>query len=462
MQKVFIKSYGCQMNVYDAQRMADALAPDGYVETQDISEAQLVVLNTCHIREKAVDRIYSTLGRIRRMKKARAADGESMQVVVAGCVAQAEGKEILRREEAVDLVIGPQNYHRLPDLLARAKQKRVIDTDYATEDKFAHLPAPEAEKIRRRGVSAFVTVQEGCDKFCTFCVVPYTRGAENSRPVSKILQEIAVLAAAGVREVSLLGQNVNAYHGAGGQNGVQSLEGLMIEIASIEGIARIRYMTSHPRDMTEGLIAAHRSNSALMPYLHLPVQSGSDRILSEMNRQHDRDAYFRIIDKVRDARPDIALSSDFIVGFPGETDRDFRDTMDLVERVGFAQSYSFKYSARPGTPAAELGDQVPEAVKDVRLQALQAVLIAQQTRFNRETVGRRLTVLVEKPGRHPGQMAGKSPYLQAVQIDDASARIGDIVEVEVTGIGSNSLYARELRDGDRDRVPVAHRMEVSV
>ena len=460
MQKVFIKSYGCQMNVYDAQRMADALAPDGYVETQDIAEAQLVVLNTCHIREKAADRIYSTLGRIRRMKKARAAEGEAMQVVVAGCVAQAEGKEILRREEAVDLVVGPQNYHRLPDLLQRAKQKRVIDTDYATEDKFAHLPDPQAEKIRKRGVSAFVTVQEGCDKFCTFCVVPYTRGAENSRPASKILQEIGVLAQAGVREVSLLGQNVNAYHGEAAHSGALTLEALMEEIASINGIERIRYMTSHPRDMTQGLIAAHRSNPALMPYLHLPVQSGSDRILAAMNRQHDRDAYFRIIDAVRAARPDIALSSDFIVGFPGETDQDFRDTMDLVERVGFAQSYSFKYSARPGTPAAELGDQVPEAVKDERLQALQALLIAQQTRFNRETVGRRLTVLVEKAGRHAGQMAGKSPYLQAVQIDDARARIGDIVEVEVTGIGSNSLYARET--AAQGSAPAPERMEVSV
>jgi tRNA-2-methylthio-N6-dimethylallyladenosine synthase len=460
MQKVFIKSYGCQMNVYDAQRMADALAPDGYVETGDINEAQLVVLNTCHIREKAADRIYSTLGRIRRMKKARAADGETMQVVVAGCVAQAEGKEILRREEAVDLVIGPQNYHRLPDLLARAKSKRVIDTDYATEDKFAHLPNPQAEKIRTRGVSAFVTVQEGCDKFCTFCVVPYTRGAENSRPVTAIVQEIAVLAQAGVREVSLLGQNVNAYHGITDQGGVQTLEGLMADIAAIEGIERIRYMTSHPRDMTDGLIKAHRNNPALMPYLHLPVQSGSDRILSAMNRQHDRSAYFKIIDQVRAARPDIALSSDFIVGFPGETDQDFRDTMDLVERIGFAQSYSFKYSARPGTPAAELGDQVPEAVKDERLQALQALLIAQQTRFNRETVGRKVSVLVEKAGRHTGQMAGKSPYLQAVQIEDARARIGDIVEVDVTGIGSNSLYAREI--AAHGTAAVSERMEVSV
>ena len=458
MQKVFIKSYGCQMNVYDAQRMADALAPDGYVETQDIAEAQLVVLNTCHIREKASDRIYSTLGRIRRMKKARAAEGDAMQVVVAGCVAQAEGKEILRREQAVDLVIGPQNYHRLPELLSRAKHKRVIDTDYATEDKFAHLPDPQADKIRTRGVTAFVTVQEGCDKFCTFCVVPYTRGAENSRPVAAILKEITVLAQAGVREVSLLGQNVNAFHGETDQGGSLALEGLMEEIAQIKGIERIRYMTSHPRDMTQALIHAHRDNPCLMPYLHLPVQSGSSRILADMNRQHDRDAYFRIIDQVRDVRPDIALSSDFIVGFPGETDQDFRDTMDLVERIGFAQSYSFKYSARPGTPASDLADQVPEAVKDERLQALQALLIAQQTAFNQATVGRRLKVLVEKAGRHEGQMAGKSPYLQAVQIDDATARIGDIVEVDVTGIGSNSLYAREVAPRETGADP--HKMEV--
>ena len=309
-------------------------------------------------------------------------------------------------------------------------------------------------------MTAFVTVQEGCDKFCTFCVVPYTRGAENSRSVAAILKEIEVLAAAGVREVSLLGQNVNAFHGQAEAGGSLALEGLMEAIAGIDGIDRIRYMTSHPRDMTSGLIEAHRTNPALMPYLHLPVQSGSTRILAEMNRQHDREAYFRIIDRVRAVRPDIALSSDFIVGFPGETDQDFRDTMDLVERVGFAQSYSFKYSARPGTPASDLSDQVPEEVKDARLQELQALLIAQQTRFNRETIGRTITVLVEKAGRHAGQMAGKSPYLQAVQIDDATARIGDIVEVEVTGIGSNSLYAREAQAKPTATSP--HRMEVSV
>ena len=450
MQKVFIKSYGCQMNVYDAQRMADALAPDGYVETNDMNEAQLVVLNTCHIREKAADRIYSTLGRIRRIKSARAQQGQSMQVVVAGCVAQAEGQEILRREQAVDLVVGPQNYHRLPDLLAKSRVKRLVDTDYATEDKFAHLPEPAAEKIKIRGVTSFITVQEGCDKFCTFCVVPYTRGAETSRPASEILKEIEVLAAAGVREVSLLGQNVNAYHGRSETGGVVRLEQLIEQIASIAGIDRIRYMTSHPRDMQDGLIEAHRTNPSLMPYLHLPVQSGSTRILAAMNRQHDRDSYFRIIDKVRAVRPDIALSSDFIVGFPGETDQDFQQTIDLVERIGFAQSYSFKYSARPGTPASDLADQVPEAVKDERLQILQSLLIAQQTRFNRETIGRRLSVLVEKAGRHPGQMAGKSPYLQAVQIDDAQARIGDIVEVDITDIGSNSLYARDVRPLQRE------------
>ena len=438
------------MNVYDAQRMADALAPDGYVETNDMNEAQLVVLNTCHIREKAADRIYSTLGRIRRIKSARAQQGQSMQVVVAGCVAQAEGQEILRREQAVDLVVGPQNYHRLPDLLAKSRVKRLVDTDYATEDKFAHLPEPAAEKIKTRGVTSFITVQEGCDKFCTFCVVPYTRGAETSRPASEILKEIEVLAAAGVREVSLLGQNVNAYHGRSETGGVVRLEQLIEQIASIAGIDRIRYMTSHPRDMQDGLIEAHRTNPSLMPYLHLPVQSGSTRILAAMNRQHDRDSYFRIIDKVRAVRPDIALSSDFIVGFPGETDQDFQQTIDLVERIGFAQSYSFKYSARPGTPASDLADQVPEAVKDERLQILQSLLIAQQTRFNRETIGRRLSVLVEKAGRHPGQMAGKSPYLQAVQIDDAQARIGDIVEVDITDIGSNSLYARDVRPLQRE------------
>ena len=444
MQKVFIKSYGCQMNVYDAQRMADALAPNGYVETKTIEDAELVVLNTCHIREKAADKIYSELGRIRRMKRDRKAEGLSMQVVVAGCVAQAEGAEILRREPAVDLVIGPQSYHRLPEMLQAAQLKPVVDTEFPVEDKFSALPDPSQASIKNRGVTAFVTVQEGCDKFCTFCVVPYTRGAELSRPLDAVLTEIRKLAAGGVREVTLLGQNVNAWHGLDAHGTSLPFETLLQQVAQLEGIERIRYMTSHPRDMTAALINAHREIPELMPYLHLPVQSGSDRILDTMNRQHSRDDYFAIIEQMRAIRPDVALSSDFIVGFPGESERDFLDTMDLISRVGYAAAYSFKYSPRPGTPAADLDNQVPEQAKDERLAALQALIAAQQTAFNQATVGRTIPVLVEKAGRKPGQMAGKSPYLQAVQIDDAKARIGDIVEVNVTGLGTNSLYAREL------------------
>jgi tRNA-2-methylthio-N6-dimethylallyladenosine synthase len=443
MQKVYIKSYGCQMNVYDAQRMADALAHHGYVETQSVDDAHLVVLNTCNIREKAADKVYSELGRLRRMKRDRLAEGEAMQVVVAGCVAQAEGAEILRRESAVDLVVGPQSYHRLPDMLQAARHKPVVDTEFPADDKFSALPDPSQASIKNRGVTAFVTVQEGCDKFCTFCVVPYTRGAEVSRPVPAILEEIRKLVAGGVREVTLLGQNVNAWHGLDANGRMVPFEILLDEVARLDGIERIRYMTSHPRDMTEGLIAAHRDIKQVMPYLHLPVQSGSDRILDQMNRQHVRDDYFAIIEKVRAARPDIAVTSDFIVGFPGETERDFLDTMDLIKRVGYAAAYSFKYSPRPGTPASDLDEQLHEEVKDERLTALQALIAEQQTAFNQATVGRNIPVLVEKPGRKPGQMAGKSPYLQAVQIDDAKARIGDIVMVDVTGLGTNSLYARE-------------------
>jgi tRNA-2-methylthio-N6-dimethylallyladenosine synthase len=443
MQKVYIKSYGCQMNVYDAQRMADALAPNGYVETKDIEDAELVVLNTCNIREKAADKVYSELGRIRRMKRDRKAEGQTMQVVVAGCVAQAEGAEILKREPAVDLVIGPQSYHRLPAMLEAALHKPLVDTEFPAEDKFSALPDPSEASIKNRGVTAFVTVQEGCDKFCTFCVVPYTRGAELSRPLEAVLGDIRKLTAGGVREVTLLGQNVNAWHGLDAQGMSVPFDVLLEQVARLDGIERIRYMTSHPRDMTEGLIAAHRDIKQVMPYLHLPVQSGSDRILDQMNRQHVRDDYFAIIEKVRAARPDIAVTSDFIVGFPGETERDFLDTMDLIKRVGYAAAYSFKYSPRPGTPASDLDEQLHEEVKDERLTALQALIAEQQTAFNQATVGRNIPVLVEKPGRKPGQMAGKSPYLQAVQIDDAKARIGDIVMVDVTGLGTNSLYARE-------------------
>ncbi len=439
-KKVYVKSYGCQMNVYDAQRMADVLAPEGFVETSDMAAADLVVLNTCHIREKAAEKVYSELGRVRAVKRERAAGGLDTRIVVAGCVAQAEGGEILRRARDVDLVVGPQSYHRLPSLLAEAQVKPgIVDTDFPAEAKFDALPAPTREKTLARGVSAFLTVQEGCDKFCTFCVVPYTRGAEASRPVAAILEEAGRLAAAGIREVTLLGQNVNAWHGAGEAES-WTLGRLLHAVADIPGIERIRYTTSHPRDMDGELIAAHRDLPQLMPYLHLPVQSGSDAILDAMNRRHTRDDYRRIVDAVRAARPDIALSSDFIVGFPGETDADFADTMRLIEEVGFCAAFSFKYSPRPGTPASDLAGQVPEPVKAERLSALQALVDRQQKAFNAATVGRTVDVLLEKPGRHPGQLAGKSPYLQAVHIDGDGAAVGDIVPVTITALGSNSLF----------------------
>ncbi|MFD2248729.1 tRNA (N6-isopentenyl adenosine(37)-C2)-methylthiotransferase MiaB [Pseudochelatococcus lubricantis] len=442
-KKVYVKSYGCQMNAYDAERMADVLAPEGFIETNSAEDADLIVLNTCHIREKAAEKVYSELGRLRVMKDERtAAEGRAPTIVVAGCVAQAEGGEILRRAPAVDLVVGPQSYHNLPALLAKAKRERVVDTEFPVEDKFDHLPAPSPQKIRARGVSAFLTIQEGCDKFCTFCVVPYTRGAEISRPAAKILAEAERLAAAGVREFTVIGQNVNAYHGEGPDGRTWSLGRLLHRLADVPGIARLRYTTSHPRDMDDDLIAAHRDLQALMPYLHLPVQSGSDRILAGMNRRHTRDDYRRIIDRTRAARPDIALSSDFIIGFPGETDADFEDTLRLVRETGFASAFSFKYSPRPGTPAAEMAEQVPEDVKSARLAALQDALEEDRQKFNRAAVGRTFDVLVERKGRHAGQMAGKSPYLQAVQFDDGEVAIGDIVAVEITETGPNSLFGR--------------------
>ncbi|HEX2556355.1 MAG TPA: tRNA (N6-isopentenyl adenosine(37)-C2)-methylthiotransferase MiaB [Microvirga sp.] len=444
MKKAFIKSYGCQMNVYDAERMADVLAREDYAETAAIEEADLVVLNTCHIREKAAEKVYSELGRVRVLKAERAAKGLDTKVVVAGCVAQAEGREIIRRQPAVDAVVGPQSYHRLPELLKSGHG--AVDTEFPVEDKFAALPAPSREKTRSRGISAFLTVQEGCDKFCTFCVVPYTRGAELSRPVAQILAEAERLAGAGVREFTVIGQNVNAWHGEGPDGRPWSLGRLLHRLAEVPGILRLRYTTSHPRDMDDALTAAHRDLPALMPFLHLPVQSGSDRILEAMNRGHTGDAYRRLVERIRTARPDIALSSDFIVGFPGETDADFADTMRLIADVGFASAFSFKYSPRPGTPAAESGEQVPEPVKAERLRALQALLEAQRQAFNHGTVGRSVSVLLEKPGRHPGQLAGKSPYLQAVQIETDAHRIGDVVPVRIVRAGSNSLFG-ELDDG---------------
>lgn len=440
MKKVYVKSYGCQMNVYDAERMTDVLAPEGYVQTADMEEADLVVLNTCHIREKAAEKVYSELGRVRRVKENRAEAGRETKVVVAGCVAQAEGGEILKRARVVDAVVGPQSYQRLPEILRAAKTRRVVDTDFPVEDKFADLPALDERRVRTRGVSAFLTVQEGCDKFCSFCVVPYTRGAEVSRPAAAILAEARTLARAGVREITLIGQNVNAYHGEGPDGATWGLARLLHAIVAIDGIERLRYTTSHPRDMDDALIAAHRDLPQLMPYLHLPIQAGSDRILAAMNRKHGADEYRRIVDAVRAARPDIALSSDFIVGFPGETDADFEDTMRVVAEIGFASAYSFKYSPRPGTPAAESAEQVPEPVKAERLARLQALLEAQRQDFNRSCLHRTLSVLLEKPGRHPGQLAGKSPYLQAVQIEGGGHAIGDIVPVTITRIGSNSLF----------------------
>ena len=438
MKKAFIKSYGCQMNVYDAERMADVLAGESYTQTGIMEEADLVILNTCHIREKAAEKVYSELGRVRLLKGERQAQGLDTKVVVAGCVAQAEGKEILRRQPAVDVVVGPQSYHRLPELLRAGRG--AVDTEFPVEDKFGQLPAPSRQAIQTRGISAFLTVQEGCDKFCTFCVVPYTRGAEMSRPVAQILSEAERLAAAGVREFTVIGQNVNAYHGEGPDGATWSLGRLLHRLAEIPGIVRLRYTTSHPRDMDEELIAAHRDLPAVMPYLHLPVQSGSDAILDAMNRRHTGDEYRRLIDRIRQARPDIALSSDFIVGFPGETDADFEDTMRLIRDVGFASAFSFKYSPRPGTPAADNEAQVPETVKSERLARLQELLEAQRQAFNRATVGRTVEVLLEKPGRHPGQMAGKSPYLQAVQFETNAHRVGDVVAVKIERAGSNSLF----------------------
>ncbi len=447
-RKLFVKSFGCQMNVYDSQRMADTLAPQGYVETAAVEDADLVILNTCHIREKAAEKVYSELGRVRRLKEAAAAEGRRLTIAVAGCVAQAEGEEILRRAPAVDLVCGPQSYHRLPELLARAaRDGKAIDTEFPLDDKFDHLAPPSARVVRVRGASAFVTVQEGCDKFCTFCVVPYTRGAEVSRPVAKILAEIERLADAGVREVTLIGQNVNAYHGAGPNGRTASLARLLERAASIAGIERLRYTTSHPRDMNEDLIAAHRDLPKLMPQLHLPVQSGSDPILAAMNRRHTGADYLDIVDRLRAARPDLALTSDFIVGFPGETEVDFVATLALVERVGFSGAFSFKYSPRPGTPGATMADQVDEEVKAERLHRLQAAIDEQQQAFNRRCVGRTFDVLFEKPGRHDGQLVGRSPYLQPVQVNAPPPLLGEIAAVTITEVASNSLFGTLARAG---------------
>jgi len=441
------------MNVYDANRMTDLLTSDSsYVETSALEEADLVILNTCHIREKAAEKVYSELGRIRKLKREATRAGRHLIVAVAGCVAQAEGEEILRRAPVVDVVVGPQSYHRLPELLAQAAGgAKVVDTEFPIEDKFDHLAPATTATIHARGVTSFVTVQEGCDKFCTFCVVPYTRGAEASRPVAAIVAEVENLARAGVREVTLIGQNVNAYHGRAADGGQATLGLLLKSLADVPGVLRLRYTTSHPRDINEDLVAAHRDLAALMPQLHLPVQSGSDRVLAAMNRRHTRAEYLDVVARLRTARPDIAFTSDFIVGFPGETEEDFSDTLRIVEEVGFAAAFSFKYSPRPGTPAAERTDQIADEVKAERLARLQDRIDHYQRAFNRSCTGRKLEVLFEKPGRIAGQLVGRSAYLQPVQVMAPTSLIGQIATVRITDVGSNSLFGELDRAEARDQ-----------
>jgi tRNA-2-methylthio-N6-dimethylallyladenosine synthase len=450
-KKLHIKTFGCQMNVYESERMAEALAPAGFELTEAMDDADLVILNTCHIREKAAEKVYSELGRVRLNKEARKAQGRDTMVAVAGCVAQAEGEEIIARAPVVDIVVGPQSLHRLADLVAKASTgKRSVETEFPALDKFAALPQRATGK---RQTSAFVTVQEGCDKFCTFCVVPYTRGAEYSRSPSEIVAEVERLADRGVREVTLLGQNVNAYHGDAAGGGTWGLARLLRRLAEIPSIARLRFTTSHPRDMDDDLIALFGAEGKLMPYLHLPFQAGSDRILAAMNRKHTAEEYESLIERIRAVRPDLALSTDVIVGFPGETAADFEDTLALVRRVGFAQAFSFKYSARPGTPAAKLEGQVPETAKKERLTALQALLEESRHAFDRSVVGRRLPVLFEGKGRKPGQVTGRSPYLQAVHVEGPEALIGHIAEVDIRAAGPNSLTG-VMNSGFEWREPV--------
>ena len=449
-KRLFIKTYGCQMNVYDSERMADVLGPLGYALTETLEGADLVVLNTCHIREKATEKVYSELGKLKALREERLAEGGSrMTIAVAGCVAQAEGEEIMRRQPAVDLVVGPQAYHQLPELIARSHRARGerLAADFAPQDKFDAL-APAGR--RASGVTAFLTVQEGCDKFCSFCVVPYTRGPEWSRDPAAIEAEARELAAQGVREVTLLGQNVNAYADPTGKDG-GGLAALVRRLAAIPGLDRIRYATSHPRDMDEALIAAHGEVEALMPYLHLPVQSGSDRILKAMNRAHTAESYLRLIDRVRAARPDIGISGDFIVGFPGEREADFAATLDLVREVDYATAFSFKYSRRPGTPAAAMPGQVDEAVKDERLARLNALLDEQARAFNAAQVGKVLPVLFERPGRHPGQLTGRSPYLQAVHAAAPDRLLGQIVPVRIEAAARMSLAGVLVETAKPDR-----------
>ncbi|WP_299848723.1 tRNA (N6-isopentenyl adenosine(37)-C2)-methylthiotransferase MiaB [uncultured Roseovarius sp.] len=436
-KKLFIKTYGCQMNVYDSERMAEAMGGAGYVETDTADDADMILLNTCHIREKAAEKVYSELGRFRELKDVK----PDLKIGVAGCVAQAEGEEIMRRQPLVDLVVGPQSYHRLPQMEAKTREgQKALDTDFPLDDKFDTLRTRAKAK---RGPTAFLTVQEGCDKFCAFCVVPYTRGAEVSRPADRILEEARELVDRGVREITLLGQNVNAYHGAGA-DGDLTLAQLIWQLDKIDGLARIRFTTSHPNDMAEDLIEAHGTCDKLMPYLHLPVQSGSDKILKRMNRSHTADSYLRLIERIRAARPDILMSGDFIVGFPEETEEDFQATMDLIEEVNYGYAYSFKYSTRPGTPAAER-PQVDEDVKSDRLQRLQALITRQQRAAQEAMVGRIVNVLFEKPGRFEWQMVGKSDYLHAVHVTESDIQSGDILPVKIVGSSANSLSGEVLR-----------------
>ncbi len=461
LKRLHVITWGCQMNVYDSARMADVLRPLGYEAADDVRNADMVILNTCHIRDRAAEKVFSELGRLRVVKEARARVGLGTVLAVAGCVAQAEGAEILARAPYVDIVLGPQTYHRLPEMVARAARAGggpgggVIDTDFPAEQKFDFLP-DAAGPQRPGGVTAFLTVQEGCDKFCSFCVVPYTRGAEASRPASSVLAEARRMAAGGAREITLLGQNVNAYHGDGPDGRRWGLARLMQALAEIPGLLRLRYTTSHPRDMDDALIAAHRDLPQLMPFLHLPVQSGSDRVLAAMNRGHTADDYRRLVDRLRRARPDLALSSDFIVGHPGETDADHEATLALTREVGFAQAFSFKYSPRPGTPAAGAPGRVADAVADQRLQALQALIRQQQDRFNRAGVGAAMPVLFTGRGRRPGQLSGRSPYLQAVHAAAPDSLIGQVVPVTITAMLTNSLTACLAPVADPTAPPAAN------
>src|SRR3954471_17419614 len=439
-RKLHIKSYGCQMNVYDAQRMVDTLAGEGFVETARADDADLVILNTCHIREKASEKVYSELGRLRVAKDEAARHGRRMEIVVAGCVAQAEGSEIIRRAPVVDVVVGPQSYHHLPQLLARAKNEgRALETEFPVADKFGFLPPPSRQAIRARGISSFVTVQEGCDKFCTFCVVPYTRGAEVSRPVAKIADDVRRLADNGVRDITLIGQNVNAYHGEGPDGRPWPLGALLRHLAKIPGIVRLRYSTSHPRDVDDTLIEAHRDLKELMPFVHLPVQSGSDRVLAAMNRKHTADDYRRVIDRFRGARQDIAFSSDFIVGFPTESEEDFCATLALVAQIGYAAAYSFKYSPRPGTPAADMQETVSAKEMDERLGRLQELIDSQQSAFNKGAIGLTVDVLFERPARNPGQIVGRTAYLQPAHVFASPEIIGEVLPVAIESLERYSL-----------------------